>query len=81
MTDRNKDEFMSVTYRCRSSAGDSKKNNYVIKAKQYETKSTEDILHWYIIQQETFEKTPVKMQKPILARWSYYLEVNARKTP
>ena len=42
-TDKNKDEFISVTYRYRS-------------------------------------KNPVRIQRPNLALWSYYLEANERKT-
>ena len=57
-TDKNKDEFISVTCRYRPSAGDSKKNNYVIQAKRFETGTTEDVLRWYITLQEIFEKKP-----------------------
>ena len=46
----------SVTCMYRPSAGDSKKNNYVIQAKHYETGTTEDVLRWYITLQEIFEK-------------------------
>ena len=38
------------------SAGDSKKNNYVIQAKSFETGTTEDVLHWYITLQDILEK-------------------------
>ena len=55
---KNKDEFISVTCRYRPSAGDSKKNNYVIQAKRFETGTTEDVLRWYITLQEIFEKKP-----------------------
>ena len=79
-TDKNKDEFISVTCRYRPSAGDSKKNNYVIQAKRFETGTTEDVLRWYITLQEIFEKNPVKMQRPSLAWWSYYLEAKVKKT-
>ena len=44
---KNKDEFISVTCRYRPTTGDSKKNNYVIQAKHFETGTTEDVLHWY----------------------------------
>ena len=57
-TDKNKDEFISVTCRYRPSARDSKKNNYVIQAKCFETGTTEDVLRWYITLQEIFEKKP-----------------------
>ena len=57
-TDKNKDEFISVTCRYRPSAGDSKKNNYVIQAEHFETGTTEDVLRWYITLQEIFEKKP-----------------------
>ena len=56
-TDKNKDEFISVTCRYRPSAGDSKKN-YEIQAKQFETGTTEDALCWYITLQEILEKKP-----------------------
>ena len=65
-TDKNKDEFISGTCRYRPSAGDSKKNNDVIQAKNFETGTTEDILCWYITLQEIFEKS-VKLQRPNLA--------------
>ena len=48
-TDKNKDEFISVTCRYRSSAGDSKKNNYVIQVKRFETGTTEDVVVIYSI--------------------------------
>ena len=38
------------------SAADSKKNNYVIQAKHFETGTTEDGLRWYINLQKIFEK-------------------------
>ena len=57
-TDKNKDEFISVTCRYRPSAKDSKINNYTIQAKRFETGTTEDILRWYIALQEIFEKKP-----------------------
>ena len=41
-----------------SSAGDSKKKNYVIQADCSESGTTEDVLHWYITLQELFEKKP-----------------------
>ena len=63
-----------------SSAGDSKKNNYVVQAKQFETGTTEDVLRWYITLQEIFEKKTVKMQRPNLAWWSYYLGAKVKKT-
>ena len=47
-TDKNKDEFISVTCRYRPSAGDSKENNYVIQAKRFKTGTIEDVLRWYI---------------------------------
>ena len=40
-TDKNKDDFIAVTCRYRPSAGDYKKNNYVIQAKCFETGLTE----------------------------------------
>ena len=58
-TNKNKDEFIQVNCRYRPSAGDSKKNNYVIQAKCFETGTTEDVLvRWYITLQEIFEKKP-----------------------
>ena len=57
-TDKNKDEFISAACRYRPSAGDSKKNNYVIQAKRFETGTTDDVLWWYITLQENFEKKP-----------------------
>ena len=42
----------------RPSAGGSKKNNYVIQAKHFETGTTEDVLRWYMTLQEIFEKKP-----------------------
>ena len=57
-TEKNKDDFIAVTCRYRPSAGDSKKNNYVIQAKRFETGTTEDVLRWYITLQEIFEKKP-----------------------
>ena len=42
----------------REATRDSKKNNYVIKAKRFETGTTEDVLRWYITLQEIFEKKP-----------------------
>ena len=58
-TEKNKDRFISVPCRYRPNAGDSKKNNYVIQAKRFETGTTEDVLHWwYITLQEIFEKKP-----------------------
>ena len=48
-TDKNKDDFIAVTCRYRpSSSGDSKKKNYVIQAKRFETGTIEDVLHLYI---------------------------------
>ena len=47
-TDKNKDEFISVTCRYSPSAGDSKKDKYIIKAKHFETGATKDALCWYI---------------------------------
>ena len=78
-TDKNKDEFISVTCRYRPSAGDSKKNNYVIQAKHFETGTTEDVLHWYITLQKFLKRNPVKMQRLNLAWWSYYLEAKVKK--
>ena len=57
-TEKNKDDFIAVTCRYRPSAGDSKKNNYVIQAKRFETGTTEDVLRWYITLQDIFEKKP-----------------------
>ena len=50
-TDKNKHEFIQGICRYRPSAGDSKKNNYVIQVKHFETGTTEDILHWHITPQ------------------------------
>ena len=69
-TDKNKDEFISVTCRYRPSAGDSKKNDYVIQAKRFETGTTEDVLRWYITLQEIFEK---KYYKVFLNIVSYFI--------
>ena len=44
-TDKNKNDFISVTCMYRPSSGDSKKKNYVIQAKHFETEATEDVLH------------------------------------
>ena len=75
-----KDEFISVTCRYRPGAGDSKKNNYVIQAKYFETGTTEDILHWYITLQENFEKKPCEDVEGNLVWWNYYLETKEKKT-
>ena len=79
-TNKNEDESISVTYRYRPSAGDSKKNNYVIQAKRFETGTTEDVLQWYITLQEILKRNTVKMQRPNLAWWNYYLEAKVKKT-
>ena len=55
---KTKDEFISVTCRYRPSAGESKKNNYVIQSKHFETGTTEDVLCWYVTLQEIFETKP-----------------------
>ncbi len=57
-TEKNKDDFITVTCRYRPSAGDSKKKNYVIQTKHFGIGTTEDALHWYITLQEIFEKKP-----------------------
>ena len=46
--DKNKNEVIAVTCRYMCSAGDPKKNNYVIQAKHFEIGTTDDVLHWYI---------------------------------
>ena len=42
--DKNKDDCITVTCRYRFSAGDFKKNNYVIQTKSFEIGTTEDVL-------------------------------------
>ena len=79
-TDKNKDESILVICRYRPSAEGSKKNNYEIQTKHFETRITEDVLHWYITPQEMFEKKPCAFIEENLAWWSYYWEAKARKT-
>ena len=43
-TDKNKDEFISVTCRYRPNAGDSNKNKYVIQTNLFETETTDNVL-------------------------------------
>ena len=57
-TDKNKDELILVTCRYRPRAEGSKKNNYVIQAKHFETGTTEDVLRWYITLQRILGKSP-----------------------
>ena len=47
-TEENKDDVIAVTCRNRHSAGDSKKKNYLIQSKCFETGTTENVLCWYI---------------------------------
>ena len=60
-TDKNKDVFILVICRYSPSAGNSKKNNYVIQAKSFETGTTEDIQHRYLTIQEFLRKNHVKI--------------------
>ena len=54
--DKHKDEFILVTCRYSYSAKESKKNNYIIQVKYFETETIEDILHWYITLQKCFQE-------------------------
>ena len=56
ISDKNKLELILVTCRYRSSTGASKKDNFIIQAKHYETETTEDVLCWCITLQESFDK-------------------------
>ena len=59
-TDNNRDKFISIKYIYMPSAGNSRKNNYVLQAKGLETGTPKDVLRWYITLQETFEKKTCK---------------------
>ena len=48
MTKMNKDDFILVTCRNMPSVGNSKKKNYTIQTKHFETGTTDDVLHTYV---------------------------------